>query len=74
MWITLSKDNYSKLPEGSRELILGRLKIGHILCPKCRQFFGIYKDEFHDDGLSRKPLFHACGLKSFFKLINWEDD
>jgi phage FluMu protein Com len=70
----IDKRNYSMSPIGAREIVLGRLKIGHIKCPKCRQFFGIYQDEFYEDGTSRRSIKHSCGFNQCLILEGLQEE
>ncbi len=74
MRVYIDKKDYKILSRGGREIVLGRLKIGYVNCPRCRQLFGIYKDEFYKNGCSRKELKHTCGFRSVYCLKDLDKD
>lgn len=71
MWFK-TKD-YLKHAWGAKERIDDRIRIGFLRCPKCRTSFGIYMDEFREDGKSIGSIMHApCGFKASIELENWQ--
>ena len=66
-------DQYYKTQKGVTEMIDDRIRIGFVRCPKCRSLFGIYHDEFYEDGRSRENIFHSCGFNLPLLLKDWEE-
>ena len=69
----ISTNKYYKTRKGATEMIDDRIRIGFVRCPHCQKMFGIYHDEFYNDGRSRKNIFHACGFNLPLFLIDWEE-
>lgn len=56
------------------EVIDGRIKVGHVRCPKCFAWLGVYKDEINYEGEFYRPKkCYKCGYIERYVLEDWED-